>query len=309
MPHTKRACYDRTRLYFLVYLCDHHCFLTHGKPPLTREFHSLKSPRAFLESRFSSPFDLRLISQVELWSINSRVFDTFGADTDNCVDSHRLAQISRLEDSYEQWRGYWQGSMGFETSIDHFAGRIFDFYFHSAKLYLFSHVFRGQSELSTEALRDVEHYALRALEHALSIVCFVSGETRECLQQLPYYIGAVTAFASVSLVKASSQKRDITCSKEGEDLVTHLHRLVQALHLPSGDTRSSHPLLGIAKSLETAMPSTGAHQFDHNQHSLPDFNGLFGFEFALDGLDMFTVDSTELSTDGTMGAFPSFEPE
>ncbi|KAJ5311519.1 hypothetical protein N7476_007379 [Penicillium atrosanguineum] len=308
MPHTKRACYDRTRLYFLVYLSDHHCFLTHGKPPLTRDFHSLKSPRAFLESRFSSPSDMILISQVELWSINSQVFDTFGADTDNCVDSHKLAQISCLEDSYKQCRGYWLGTMDFDTR-DHFAGRMFDFYFHSAKFYLFSHVFRGQSELSTEALRDVEHYALRALEHALSIVCFVSCETRECLQQLPYYIGAVTAFASVCLVKASSQKRDIICNKEGEDIITHLHRLVQVLHPPPGETQSSHPLLGIAKGLDTAMHSAGAHQFDHNQHSLPDFNGLFEFDFALDGLDIFNVDSTELSTAGTTGTFPLSERE
>lgn len=301
MPHAKRACYDRTRLYFLVYLCDHHCSLSHGKPPLTRDFHLLKNPRAFLESKFSSLSDIRLISQVELWSINSRVFDIFGADTDNRVDSQRLAEISRLEDAHEQWYRYWLETIDFGGNADHVSGRIFDLYSHSAKLYLFSHVFRGQSELSTGALREAGHYAHCALDRALSIVCSVSCETRDLLQQLPYYIGTVTAFASVCLLKASSQKRPMICDIEGDDITQHLRRLAQVLHLLSGDTHSSHPLLGTAKSLETVIP--GAHQLYHDQHSLPDFNEPFGFEFALDGLDVFNMDYTGDSTAGHTGLF------
>lgn len=227
----------------------------------------------------------------------------FGADTDNCVDGQRLAEISRLEDAYEQWFRYWQGTIDFNEDTGHLSRRIFDLYFHSAKLYLFSHVFRGQSELSTEVLSDVEHYAHCALEHALSTVCFASCETRESLQQLPYYIGAVTAFSSVCLVKASSQKRRIICDNDGHDINTHLRRLVKVLHLSSGETQSNHPLLGIAKGLETVMPV--AHQFDHEQHSLPDFNGLFGFDFTLDGLEMFNMDSTAAPA----GGFSLFETE
>lgn len=67
MPHTKRECYERTLLYFMVYICDHHCSLSHGRPPMTRDLRSLKSPRAPLQSEFSAPSDLKLISQVELW--------------------------------------------------------------------------------------------------------------------------------------------------------------------------------------------------------------------------------------------------
>lgn len=250
---------------------------------------------------------MKLISQIELWSISSRVFDTFGADIDNCVDSRKLAEISRLEDAYEHWCGYWQGTMDFDEDADHFSRRMFNLYFHSAKLYLFSHVLRGRSELSTEALRDVEHYAHCALEHPLSIICFVSHDTQERLQQLPYYIGTVTAFAFICLVKATSQNCHIICDKEGDDTITHLRRLVQVLHLPSAETQSSHPLLGIAESLKTVM--SGVHQFDHDQHSLPDFDGLYGFNFALDGLDIFNMDSTAVSTTGPTGEFSLFDTE
>jgi hypothetical protein len=90
MPHTKIKCYERTRLYFLVYICDHHCSLIYGKPSLTREFESLKTPKAFLGSKFCTPADAKLISQIELWSISSRVFDVFGADIEASITNNEL---------------------------------------------------------------------------------------------------------------------------------------------------------------------------------------------------------------------------
>lgn len=100
MPHTKRECIERTRLYFLVYICDHQCALIHGRPPMMREFQSLKSPKVFLQSSLSTPDDLQLISLVELWSVSSRVFDLFGADVEVSLNFSRfllpLSDISRV---------------------------------------------------------------------------------------------------------------------------------------------------------------------------------------------------------------------
>lgn len=82
---------------------------------------------------------------------------------------------------------------------------------------------------------------------------------------------------------------------------------VQVLHLPSAETRSNHPLLGIAESLKTVMSSV--HQFDHGEHSLPDFNGLYGFNFALDGLEIFNMGSTAVPTARATGEFSLLDPE
>ncbi|KAJ5112544.1 hypothetical protein N7532_000589 [Penicillium argentinense] len=284
MPHKKRACYDRTRLYFLVYLCDHHCSLSHGKPPLTRDFHSLKSPRDFLRTEFSFPSDLKLISQVELWSISNRVFDMFGADIDNCVATQRLGEIPALNEAYEQWYGDWLDILTFVEVADPFPRRVFDLYYHSAKLYLFSHIFRGHSRDGTgftnDTTSDLDEFASSALKNALSIVCDITKEAS--LQTLPDYIGTVTAFASVCLVKASTECKMITCDADGDDAFGHLRRLVQVSRSSAIGNGSTHPLRGIAESLEGIL--SGGSQSHHDDGG--PFNGTFGFDFAFEGFDM-----------------------
>jgi hypothetical protein len=69
MLPTKIDCYDRTRLFYLVCLCDHHCSLKYGRPPMTQDWRSLKSPKLFYLSEFSSPRDLGLVSLLKLWTI------------------------------------------------------------------------------------------------------------------------------------------------------------------------------------------------------------------------------------------------
>ncbi|UNI18340.1 hypothetical protein JDV02_004613 [Purpureocillium takamizusanense] len=289
MPHTKRECYDRTRLYFLVYLCDHHCSLSHGKLPLTRDFQLLKKPRVFLESGFASEADQRLISQVELWSIFNRVFDIFGGDIDRCIATQRLAEISCLDDLYEQWHSEWLEGLKFDTHKTEPARRIFDLYYHAAKLYLFSHVFRGQAreelELASESPGGPNDFARRALEHALSVVCSVTNEPRDRLQNLPCYIGAVIAFASVCLVKAANWQSRATCENDEVDIQGHLRHLIRVLQPSAGEEQTVHPLLGIARSLEAVM--AGAQQFDHERHVIQDLSGLLGFDFGMDGCGVF----------------------
>ncbi|KAK0509191.1 hypothetical protein JMJ35_008562 [Cladonia borealis] len=99
MPHTKKICYDRSRLHFLVYICDHHCSLSHGRPPMTREIKAVKSLRAL---KFSTAADLDLISQVELWSISTQVFDSFGAATDRTFVHSRRRPPEETDGGYER---------------------------------------------------------------------------------------------------------------------------------------------------------------------------------------------------------------
>ena len=71
---------------------------------MTREFSSLSSPLAFLDSKFATEGDTVLISQVEIWSTNSRIFDTFGVDPETKIESRLLPQLRRLNIALETWR-------------------------------------------------------------------------------------------------------------------------------------------------------------------------------------------------------------
>lgn len=205
MPQTKIECYERTRLYFLVYICDHHCSPIYGKPSMTREFRSLKSPKVFLQSKFCTPADVKLISLVELWSVSSRVFDIFGADTEASITNERVTELESLSRCFDLCRS---SAMSISESPDNFFQQLFDLHIHCAKLSLFSHTFRGSSpryaRSSSAPFQGMEKLERSALESALAIVRSVAWgeEIQKRLERLPSYFGTMIAFAAISLIKA-----------------------------------------------------------------------------------------------------------
>jgi hypothetical protein len=205
----KIECYERTRLYFLVYICDHHCSLIYGKPSLTREFESLKTPKAFLGSKFCTPADAKLISQIELWSISSRVFDVFGADIEALITNERVAELKSLSGCFDICRA---SAIASSDSPDIFSQQLFDLYIHCAKLYLFSHTFRGSSqryERCSLPFNGMEKFERSALENALAIVRSVAwgDEIQSRLERLPSHFSTMIAFASISLIKAGGRNQ------------------------------------------------------------------------------------------------------
>ncbi|KAF9252319.1 hypothetical protein DTO013E5_1246 [Penicillium roqueforti] len=307
MPHTKRACYDRTRLYWLVYLCDHHCSLIHGRPPLTRDFFSLRRPRDFLQSYFTNASDLSLISQVELWSISSRVFDMFGADIEYSAASQRSNKLTQLSAAYDIWLEEWLAMLSFTNAPSTFSRRVFDLYFHSAKLYLFSHIFRGSSQdtklsnSGSESDTDADKFAHGAARCALAIIrCIVDdNKSSSWLGKLPTYIGTMVAFACVCLVKISVEQRPWAQDLQAEGIPSYLQRLVQVLLSSPVVNHPTHPLLSIARSLETATAVAGGV---YGQDSLASID-MRDLDLDLGFFDMFTSDTLNGCTDNH-GAFP-----
>jgi hypothetical protein len=285
MPHTKRACYDRTRLYWLVYICDHHNSLIHGRPPLTRDFHSLRSPRDFLQSYYTSPSDLILISQVELWSISSRVYDVFGADIE-WDGTQRVEELSQLSFAFDRWFEEWLTMLSFKTAPNNFSRRVFDLYFHSAKLYLFSHVFRGSQDTKLSgADNGIERFAKEAVKSALAVIKTLVDDTEPSswLEKLPSYMATMMTFGCVCLVKVSRLQGLWTLELQNEDIIGYLRRLIQVLR-SSPIVDPSHPLLSIARSLEAV---TGEQ---HGYDSLT-WSGIRDLDLDMGVFDMFTNDT------------------
>lgn len=268
MPHTKKACYDRTRLYFLVYLCDHHCSLSRGRPPMTREMRTLKSPGVFLQSELSTRSDLRLISQVELWSVTRRVFDIFGADIESLIVRSRSVELEKLSREYDTWYQDWFESLSLQRDFDNFSRLLFDLYHHSAKLYLFSHAFRGPVHADTNHLSpgpdNTAHFTHRALQSALAVIRCVVEETKTSiwLQKLPFYLGTMIAFASVCAIRTATQGNSIGDATPSQ-ILDSLRQLVELLNASSTTASQPHPITSIARGLAAVMSPNGLRRPSH----------------------------------------------
>ena len=205
-PHTKKACYLRTRLYYLVYVCDHHFSICYGRPPLTRDFSAITPPTTFLRSEFATEDDARLVSQVEIWSISTRVFDQFSLDPEAHLADQLIPQLRRLSIALDTWRADWNEKFRVNDRVGNYPRKGVGLHFHFAKLFLCSHVFRRAPTVEGEHLQldpDLEEFASNAVQSATSILQVIAAdqEIQSYLHGLPAYFDTMIAFAFVFLLK------------------------------------------------------------------------------------------------------------
>ncbi|KAL1878543.1 hypothetical protein VTK73DRAFT_7884 [Phialemonium thermophilum] len=277
MPHVKRECYDRTRLFLLVYLVDHYCSMVYGKPPMTGGFASLKSPRAFMKSALCSRHDPMLVAHIELWFISSRVFDTFGADVDTHVVADRVAEVETLSRAYRAWHEHAVGSLqgmtmgsaadrqdnddGDDDPSPFLPRQMLDLHLSFALLFLFSHAFRGLSFPSghrgISPSENVAYFQRCSFDCALSIVQSIGAEAalRQRLPMLPPYHIAMVAFACICLIRYVRQGH---LALLVDEQLRHQARLAlvtlaDVFRSTAEGMDKKHPLVSLASSLGIVM--------------------------------------------------------
>lgn len=286
MPHIKKACYDRTRLYYLVYIVDHRCSLTFGRPPLTHEIKNDSLPRQLLQCEFVQwrQSDLELVADFELWSITTRVFEKFGADIENRNITF-VDDLRAFEGEYDKWLREWTPVLSpltylLVTSTDREAQdaskETFKMSLLAAKVFLFSHVFRGpgqkQDRPPTEAIdsKDLRVFALRAIDLATEFVRAVNQKV-ECdslFEVIPSHLGLMTAFASMILHRMSQISHEqfmptsqrVACRGD----LTRLRSVLRESSKTSSieDNTSfvpDRPLYRLARALDRLLDDAGVH--------------------------------------------------
>jgi hypothetical protein len=257
---------------------------------MTREWRSLKHPRAFLESALARRSDHDLIGQVEYWSIGRQVFQSFGADVHSPAATQRPSALEELRQAYEDWRRKWPSTQH-QSNVD--------LYFQTAKLRLLSHIFRGPSAPTADPMNVAksDEIAMQAIDSAIETVrqiCSVG--SGDWLETLPSYFSTMIAFACVCLIKVCSQDRGIEDTKKTHCRIalSQFGDLLRSNHIAG---RTSHPLMSIAKGLEmvTIMQPPLPLSIDNgpvrSDEHMPDFTldfealGDNSFDWSFAGLD------------------------
>lgn len=260
----------RVRLYFLVYICDHHFSIPYGRPPMTRECEAVRNARKFLDSEQATEDDARLVSQVLRWSVCSNIYDTFGANVERPLADDDIPRMRRFNIALESLRAEWSDQFVVNTHVGNYPRKGSHLQYHFAKLYLGSHAVRGdQSGLFarkdfSENL-DIDELVNTAIISATSIVRTVISDTelQSYLNGLPTYFHTMIMFAIVFLLKLSirysgSVQLDV---REVQRLLVSLVAVLKQV------TQSMHPhhlLVNITNGIEQVLHSsrlTGDHIF------------------------------------------------
>ncbi|KAI2703861.1 transcriptional regulator family: Fungal Specific TF [Penicillium roqueforti] len=246
--------YLQARLYYLVYVCDHHFSIAYGRPPMSREGFIIESASRILETEHATEDDARLISQVKEWSILGRVFDTFGVDVDTPIAPQTLPQLRRCSISLDTWFADWSESFKANQNVGNYPQKGVGFHYHFAKLYLCSHAFRGVpiSESSPQYMSpELEEIANSGVLSAMSILRMIvsDAEFRSFMNGLPLYFDTMLAFAVVFLLKVATKyafmvRIDTTkILSLVTDTVAALRDITQSMH-------KHHLLVVISEGLE-----------------------------------------------------------
>ncbi|KAJ5960161.1 transcriptional regulator family: Fungal Specific TF [Penicillium vulpinum] len=268
--------YLQARLYYLVYVCDHHFSIAYGRPPMSREGFIIESASRLLETEHATEDDARLISQVKEWSILGRVFDTFGVDVDTPISPPTLPLLRRYSISLDTWFADWNESFKMNQNVGNYPQKGVSFHFHFAKLYLCSHAFRGVpiSEVSPQYMSsELEEIANSGVLSAMSILRMIvsDAEFRSFMNGLPLYFDTMLAFAVVFLLKVAT-KYAFMIRIDTVKILSLVTETVAALQDITQSMHKHHILVVISKGLERLlsrcqMPTHTVHETMHHSSS------------------------------------------
>jgi hypothetical protein len=165
---------------------------------------SIKSAMKFLETENAGEDDVRLVSQVKIWSIYSDIFNCFGTETGKPVPSSQLPQLRRFAIALDTWHADWRERFSPNEKVGNYPAKGVGLHYNFAKLYLCSHAFRGldASPLPT-LLPELQEVANTAVICATSILGSLNTdeELQLLLNGLPLCFDMMITFAIVFLLK------------------------------------------------------------------------------------------------------------
>ncbi|RMJ10920.1 hypothetical protein CDV36_009417 [Fusarium kuroshium] len=168
---------DFVRIWYLIYICDQHLSTLYGRQCETREDFAIQKWEALVKASTVTVGDQRLINGF------SRQLD--------------------------QWVGHWSTTFPeYQENFGAFPRKGALFHFHFAKLYLFSHVFRGlQASAVPPAFLEAAHGAASAAVSILNMI-ILDPDVRAALVGLPGYVQSMIGFACMFLGKLTTMHGD-----------------------------------------------------------------------------------------------------
>ncbi|KAL4949845.1 hypothetical protein BDW69DRAFT_202541 [Aspergillus filifer] len=188
----------RARLWYMLYVCDHHFSIAYGRPPMVSESIQIREHELFLASPLSDNLDARILSQVSLMQILTRVYDRFserrlpgleyvksggnsGAfDTDEStavmLSELDLEELGAYNVEIDQWRMRWYPRQPPNPFIGDFPRRGVVLFTYFAKLQINSFAVRGVSVASGRLSAERKELANMAVSAAVNILSLLQEE-------------------------------------------------------------------------------------------------------------------------------------
>jgi hypothetical protein len=107
-----REHFEGARLWYLLYVCDHHFSIAYGRPPVIQDDTSIVFHEKFLQLPGTTQADFRLHSQVAMFIILTQIYNAFGPDIEQKLEEEDLGRLRQWNIEIDTWRVRWEPQLG-----------------------------------------------------------------------------------------------------------------------------------------------------------------------------------------------------
>lgn len=261
---------EKARLWYLLYVCDHHFSIAYGRPPTMHEDAAITSHETLLSLPSTTQADLRLHSQVGVFVILSRALHTFGSDPSRLVANDEFESLRRHDADLSRWKDHWETRLDPDEHIAEYPAKGVLLHYHFARLQLFSIVLRGLSP-SAQALVSADRKAFTnlAIGSAEAALRLILGDTnmRRAVIGVPLYLLTTISYACMFLVKVRLHWKHAGFALRGDEVV----RLVEEVVVLLDETKPyvRHVAHYIGRGLNTILQKLKEEEVQSQETQVP----------------------------------------
>ncbi|KAF5002406.1 hypothetical protein FGRMN_418 [Fusarium graminum] len=281
---------DSARIWSILYICDQHLAILYDRPAIIQDDWLTQDWEGILNCPLATDQDERLMSQVELMGILRNIRRLFGPDKGDEIPRLYLSQVAHFHRQLDQWITKWTDRL-------------------PAQLYLYSHVFRGQSSIIPSYFLDTASMAVTSASAIIDIL-LTDPDLSMSIVGMPSYLLSMTAFAAMFLAKVSHKYGDDLFRRDQAlEQITRLINHFRLLHM--GKWHLANLMIRGLETVTSLLTSDGVP--DKAQNAIPLVPSGKETHAGLEGIydtntEMFTgIDGSIISTwDTTFGLSPIF---
>ncbi|EEY20207.1 conserved hypothetical protein [Verticillium alfalfae VaMs.102] len=245
---------EKARLWYFLYVCDHHFSIAYGRPPVIPEDVTISRHESFLQLPGIRQADFRLHSQVAIFVILSRAYHTFGPDRSRLVANDEFEALRRYESDMGHWRRMWEPRLVPDPNISQYPAKGVKLHYHFARLQIFSVCLRGLTPtdqfLMSPERRSFIDSAISSASAALRLI-LNDPDMRRAVIGVPLYLLTAMAYAAIFLMKVQSEWKAAEFNISFSEVVTLIEATVSLLNDSQACVRHVAHFLG--KGLNTML--------------------------------------------------------
>ncbi|KAJ3495866.1 hypothetical protein NLG97_g3080 [Lecanicillium saksenae] len=224
---------DEARLWYFLYVCDHHFSIAYGRPPVISENPTITCHEHFLQRSDATQADFRLHSQVGIFIILSRVFHAFGPDRSRMIGNDEFEALRRFDADMGFWRDRWKDKLQPNKYVSQYPAKGVFLHYHFARLLLFSICLRGLRPSGVYAMsperRQFVNKAITSATAALDLI-LNDPDMRASIIGVPLYLLTTMAYACLFLMKCQAQWKSAHLNISYEEVVPLIEGAIAVLN-------------------------------------------------------------------------------